>query len=93
VVQAAAGGADGSAMDVLAGLAGGEPTPEAAAEVAEECGRLLSRLGDGDLRRLAIWKMEGYTNAEIAAKLGKSVPTVERKLARIRQAWERKAQA
>ena len=82
----------GSAADVLAGLAGGEPTPAAAAEVAEECGRLLALLGDGDLRRLAIWKMEGHTNAEIAAKLGKSVPTVERKLTRIRQAWERETQ-
>ena len=93
VVQAsAAGGTDGSAADVLAGLAGGEPTPAAAAQVAEECGRLLSLLGDGELRRLAIWKMEGHTNAEIAAKLGKSVPTVERKLARVRQAWEREAQ-
>ena len=57
--------------------------------MAEECGRLLSLLGDGDLRKLAIWKMEGYTNEEIAGKLGRSVPTVERKLARIRQAWER----
>jgi len=93
VVQAsAAGGGDGSAADVLADLAGSEPTPAAAAEVAEECGRLLSLLGDGELRRLAIWKMEGHTNAEIAAKLGKSVPTVERKLARVRQAWEREAQ-
>jgi DNA-directed RNA polymerase specialized sigma24 family protein len=93
VVQASAAGAgDSSVADVLAGLAGGEPTPEEAAQVAEECGRLLSRLGDGELRQLAIWKMEGYTNAEIAGKFGKSVPTVERKLTRIRQVWERETQ-
>jgi DNA-directed RNA polymerase specialized sigma24 family protein len=92
VVQASAAGGEGSSADVLAGLAGGEPTPEAAAQVAEEYGRLLALLGDGELRRLAIWKLEGHTNAEIAGKLGKSVPTVERKLARIRQAWEREVE-
>jgi DNA-directed RNA polymerase specialized sigma24 family protein len=90
VVQASAvGGEDDSAADVLAGLAGGEPTPVAAAQVSEECDRLLALLGDGELRQLAIWKLEGHTNAEIAGKLGKSVPTVERKLARVRMAWER----
>jgi DNA-directed RNA polymerase specialized sigma24 family protein len=56
--------------------------------VAEECSRLLDRLGDGSLRQVAIWKMEGFTNAEIAAKLGRSEQTVERRLARIRELWE-----
>ncbi len=89
VVQAsAAGGADGSAVDVMGGVAGTEPSPEFAAQVAEECQRLLSILDDGKLRELAIWKMEGFTNAEIAGKLGRSVPTVERKLARIRNMWQ-----
>lgn len=64
------------------------PTPEEAAEVADECARLLARLGPG-LRDVAVWKMEGYTNAEIAGKLGRSVPTVERKLATIRDLWQR----
>ena len=40
---------------------------------------------------MAMWKMEGYTNDEIAAKLGVSVATVERKLARIRATWARGA--
>jgi DNA-directed RNA polymerase specialized sigma24 family protein len=92
VVQASAAGAgNGSAVDVLAGLAADGPTPEEAAQVSEQCGRLLSRLRDGKLQQLAIWKLEGYTNAEIAGKLGKSVPTVERKLKRIRDSWEREA--
>ncbi|OWK35339.1 ECF-type sigma factor [Fimbriiglobus ruber] len=65
------------------------PSPEEVAEVTEACGRLLGRLGDGDLRSVAVWKMEGYTNAEIADRLGRSVPTVERKLATIRVIWER----
>jgi len=38
---------------------------------------------------MAIWKMEGYTNEEIAARIDRAIPTVERKLARIRKLWER----
>jgi DNA-directed RNA polymerase specialized sigma24 family protein len=57
--------------------------------VAEECGRLLGLLGADDLRAVAVWKLEGCTNAEVAARLGRSVATVERKLARIRAAWAR----
>jgi DNA-directed RNA polymerase specialized sigma24 family protein len=67
------------------------PTPEFAAQVAEECRRLLGLLGDDGLRQLALWKMEGYTNAEIGAKIGRSVGTVERKLALIRKCWEGEA--
>jgi DNA-directed RNA polymerase specialized sigma24 family protein len=68
-------------------IRGQEPTPEFAAEVAEECQRLLARLGDEELRSVALWKMEGYTNAEIAAKLGCVPRTVERKLRVIRSRW------
>lgn len=83
------GSATESTPDPLAAVPAVEPSPELAAEVAEACSRLLGRLGDGQLREVAIWKMEGFTNAEIAVRLGKSVPTVERKLATIRTIWER----
>jgi DNA-directed RNA polymerase specialized sigma24 family protein len=36
---------------------------------------------------VATWKLEGYTNDEIAARLGCVTSTVERKLARIRSKW------
>ena len=65
-----------------------EPTPEFAAEVAEECQRLLGRLGDGELKSIALWKMEGYTNEEIAGKLGYVVRSIKRKLRVIRQIWD-----
>jgi DNA-directed RNA polymerase specialized sigma24 family protein len=68
-------------------LLGAEPTPALAAQVAEECARLLDGLGDETLRRVAVWKMEGHTNAEVASKLGCVVTTVERKLKRIRELW------
>jgi DNA-directed RNA polymerase specialized sigma24 family protein len=64
-----------------------EPTPALAAEVAEECEQLLARLGDAELVQIALWKMEGDTNDEIASKLGCAPPTVERRLALIRRTW------
>jgi DNA-directed RNA polymerase specialized sigma24 family protein len=57
--------------------------------MAEECGRLLARLGDPELQALAVAKMEGYTNDEIAAGRDCSVRTVERRLRLIRRKWER----
>jgi DNA-directed RNA polymerase specialized sigma24 family protein len=65
------------------------PTPEFAALVADECRRLLDLLGDESLRAVALGKMEGETNAELAARLGCVVSTVERKLGRIRELWNR----
>src|SRR4051794_30097165 len=55
-----------SAIDQIVGA---EPTPEFAAQVAEEYQRLLELLGDETLRRVAVWKMEGLTNDEIAGQL------------------------
>jgi DNA-directed RNA polymerase specialized sigma24 family protein len=64
-----------------------EPTPAFAAQMAEECERLLQRLDVAGLRALAVAKMEGYTNAEIAARTGCCVSTVERRLQLIRRLW------
>jgi len=64
-----------------------EPSPEFAVQVAEECRRLLGLLEDASLRSVALWKMEGYSNDEIAAKLGCVPRTVERKLRVIRSLW------
>jgi RNA polymerase sigma factor (sigma-70 family) len=67
-------------------IVGREPTPEFAAQVAEQCQRLLGSLND-ELRSIALKKMEGYTNAEIAAQLGCVTSTVERRLKLIRAVW------
>jgi RNA polymerase sigma factor (sigma-70 family) len=69
-------------------IIGREPTPAFAAEVAEELERLLARLPDAPLRALALLKLEGYTNEEIATQLGCAVSTVQRRLRLIRGAWE-----
>jgi DNA-directed RNA polymerase specialized sigma24 family protein len=69
-------------------VVGSEPTPEFAAQAAEECRRLLAKLTDDELRMIALWKMEGYTNGEIAGRLHCSPPTVGRRLRLIRQLWD-----
>jgi DNA-directed RNA polymerase specialized sigma24 family protein len=71
-------------FDHVAGL---EPTPDEAARMAENCRRLLEALEDGKLRAVALAKMEGCTSEEIAKRLKCSVPTIERKLNRIRKIW------
>jgi DNA-directed RNA polymerase specialized sigma24 family protein len=76
-------------FDGLAQVIGDEPTPDFAAEVAEEFRRLIDALGrvDDDLRRIAVWKMEGDTTAEIAAKLGCVRETVSRRTGLIKKIW------
>jgi DNA-directed RNA polymerase specialized sigma24 family protein len=81
---------DGAGLDEVIGA---EPTPAFAAQVAEEFRRLLDRLGQAELRSVALWKMEGYTNDEIAEKLGCVPRTIERKLARIRTIWAKESPA
>ncbi len=65
-----------------------EPSPELVALMAEECRRLLDELGEDPLRQIALFKMEGYTDREVAAKLNCGLRTVERKLERIRCKWQ-----
>ena len=68
-------------------IVGDQPTPEFAAEVAEQCRLLFARLEDDALRRIAQRKLDGHSNEEIAAELQCSLRTVERKLWRIRTLW------
>jgi DNA-directed RNA polymerase specialized sigma24 family protein len=74
-------------------VVGDEPTPEFAAQVAEQCQRLLDLLGDDALRQVAVWKMEALTNDEIAARLDCSRRTVARKLDAIRVIWSKEPTA
>jgi DNA-directed RNA polymerase specialized sigma24 family protein len=75
----------------LDALIGDEPTPALAAEVAENCRVLLDVLDGEDpksiLRSVAVWKLEGYTNREIADKLDCALRTVANRLELIRSLW------
>jgi DNA-directed RNA polymerase specialized sigma24 family protein len=69
---------------------GREPTPEFAAMMADECRHLLAALDDETLRQIALLRMEGYSDEEIASRLDCSLRTVGRKLKLIRDIWTRK---
>jgi DNA-directed RNA polymerase specialized sigma24 family protein len=66
-------------------VAGDDLTPDLVVQLAEEFEALLQRLGDDLLRSIAIWRLEGYDNAEIAARLGRSEVAVRRRLRLIRK--------
>lgn len=61
-----------------------EPPPEFGAAVAD----LLECLPTEELRRVALARLEGWTNDEIALRLGRSLSTIERKLQVIRALWQ-----
>ncbi len=63
-----------------------ELTPDSLAEISDERERLMATLDD-ELRPIAEMKLQGYTNAEVAERLGRVERTVERKLERIRHTW------
>ena len=81
-------GAEPEFERALAQVVGDEPTPEFAALVADECRARLEGLRDDTLRRIALLRMEGYGNEEIAARLGTSLRSVERKIEAIRKRWQ-----
>ena len=64
-----------------------EPSPEFAFEVAEQYQEMMLSLEDEELVQLATWKMEGFSNDEIAKKVGRATRTVERKPQLIRKIW------
>ena len=71
--------------NALAHAIGDAPSPEFAAIMAEEFREILEMLNDDELRELAIGKMEGYTNDDLAKQLKCSVRTIERRLNLIRR--------
>jgi DNA-directed RNA polymerase specialized sigma24 family protein len=89
VGSAPAGGDPDADEAGLEQVVGREPTPAFAALVADESRRLLAALGDETLRRVALLRMEGYSDAEIAARVDCGLRTVGRKLALIRKTWLR----
>jgi DNA-directed RNA polymerase specialized sigma24 family protein len=81
------GGGAGAGDDGLAQFLSREPTPDDAARFADDYERLLAMLEDETLRYVALQRLEGHTTEEIAAALGISGRTVDRKLKLIRAIW------
>jgi RNA polymerase sigma factor (sigma-70 family) len=63
------------------------PTPAEAAVLNEALELRLAALGDTVLRQIALWRLEGYTNREIADRLDCTERSIERRMERIRHKW------
>jgi DNA-directed RNA polymerase specialized sigma24 family protein len=63
------------------------PSPAEAALLNEALEQRLEALNSPELQQIALWRLEGYTNQEIAARLDRTERSVERKLERIRHKW------
>jgi RNA polymerase sigma factor (sigma-70 family) len=83
---AGAGGDSNDGGDALPRVAAPEPTPQQAAVLVDEFQRRLESLSE-PLRQIALSKMSGCSNEEIADSLGCVVRTIERKLEMIRKRW------
>lgn len=73
--------ADDSVIEAI----GDEPSPEMVLMMQESVEEVFSHLGVGQLRELAVAKLEGYSNAELAQCFGCSERTIERRLHLIRE--------
>lgn len=76
-------------LDVLANLSGDFPEPRLIIMLKDSLHSLLTSLSDDELRTIAVGKLRGRSNEEIADEIGRSVATVERRLRLIRHAWQR----
>jgi DNA-directed RNA polymerase specialized sigma24 family protein len=63
------------------------PSPAEAAVLNEALELRLEALADPELRQIALWRLEGYTNREIADRLDITKRSVERRTERIRSKW------
>ena len=71
----------------LEALVSPEPPPDLVWMMREECQRLLAMLERQDVRSVAMLKVDGYTNEEVAEHLGCTRRSVQRRLALIRDIW------
>jgi RNA polymerase sigma factor (sigma-70 family) len=76
-----------SAYWVLEQMDAARPSPAEADVLNEALERRLEALGDRELQQIALWRLGGYTNREIANQLDCAERSVERRLERIRSKW------
>ncbi len=74
-------------QSVLQELTSQEPPPDVALQIEDQFQDLLDALRHHDLKQIAVFKMEGYSNKEIAETLDRGLSTIERKLKTIRMIW------
>ena len=64
-----------------------QPAPDVEAIMAEECQRLLNMLDEAIHTKVALLKLDGFSNDEISSATGYSRRTIQRILALIRKRW------
>ena len=70
-------------------VVGEEPDPAFVVLMDEQYQQLLGSLRNDTLRKIAQWKLEGFTNDEISEMLGLVVRSIERKVNLIRRTWSK----
>ncbi len=75
---------DGDEKTIIEAI-GQEPSPEMVLTMQESMEQFFSHLGVGHLRDLAVAKLEGYSNTELARQFACSERTIERRLHLIRE--------
>jgi len=70
-----------------------DPESDLTGFLNDECRRLLDLLSEepdaATLRKIAVWKLEGYTTKEIQEMSGLTRRSIDMKVARIKKCWER----
>ena len=72
---------------MLRQLASSCPPPDVLASVSDSLCVLIDRLEDPELQEVAMGRLNGLTNEEIATSQDRSVRTIERRLVLIRNVW------
>lgn len=85
--QRRGGGATSLGTGPLEGIESHDWSAEEQAIMREECERLLSVLQRDEVKQVALLRIEGYTNEEIAGMLGCTRRSVQRRLEFIRSVW------
>lgn len=78
---------DASGINGLDQVIDHDRNPEAVVEFTDELRFRLQQLPDDEFRQLALLKLEGYTNSEIAERLGTYQRKIERRLEITRAIW------
>ena len=81
------GGLKRAANGVLDSLISPTPDASTALIMREECQQMLAKLKTPDLEMVALLKVDGYTDEQVAERLGCSRRTVQRRLRLIRRLW------
>lgn len=77
----------GSIPTAVTVISGTSPTPDFILMMLQQCEYLMDSLPNKLIKDIALLRFEGFTCAEIAERVNRSVRTVERKLAMIRVQW------